>query len=69
MLAQATAAGLVPSAPHITSTPPILLIRPFPQITVVPAKWGGWGLQRYGASPRRVDALQHYRWEDLEQAV
>ncbi|KAI7841239.1 hypothetical protein COHA_005076 [Chlorella ohadii] len=30
-------------------------------ITVVPAKWGGWGLQRYGASPRRVDALQHYR--------
>ena len=27
----------------------------------MPATLGGWGLQRYGASPRRVDALQHYR--------
>lgn len=31
------------------------------QLTVVPAKWRAWGMQRYGASPRRVDALQHYR--------
>lgn len=31
------------------------------QITVVGLKFGAWGLQRYGAQPVRVDALQHSR--------
>jgi hypothetical protein len=30
-----------------------------PQVRVVGVQYGAWGMQRYGATPRRVEALEH----------
>lgn len=52
-------------APVLPPPPLLARLSPAPapaQVSVVGVRYGAWGLQRYGAQPTRVDALQFYRW-------
>ena len=38
-----------------------------PQLTVLGLKLGAWGRDKYGIKPKKVDALEFYRWVLLRE--